>query len=404
MDLFKNSKTGLKHFVSLSAAAALLFYSLASCSNGGPGKPVVADTVDMATFPQKKAMILMSDRPPQLETPLSIFKQDITPNDYFFVRWHMSQLVNKIDADTFRLYIGGNVARPLALSLTELKTQFPADSVIALAICAGNSRSTFNPRVPGTQWKNGAMGNAKWKGVKLKYLLEKAGIQPGAVDVVFQGLDKGVLPGIPGFIKSLSTSRSLDGEVLVAYEMNGTPIPMLNGFPLKLVVPGWYATYWVGALSNITVLNEPFKGYWMEKAYLIAKNATATEKPDSLAKDRIPITSIQLHSIFVAPEPGEKIKAGTEYTVEGLAFNDGSGISKVEVSEDDGMSWKPAVLNPALGKYSWQRWKYLWKPASGLHHLAVRATDSKGYSQVSQQWNRSGYARTFIEHLDVNVE
>jgi sulfite dehydrogenase (cytochrome) subunit A len=383
---------------------AILCLGISSCKNNVQEKSS-AGNKEMVKYPEKGEMILLTDRPPQLETPLKIFRQDITPNEYFFVRWHLSQLVTRIDIDTFRLYIDGAVDKPLALSMSDLKTKFTPDSVIALAICAGNSRSTFEPKVPGTQWCNGAMGNAKWKGVKVKDILAMAGVKKGAFDVSFQGLDKGVVPGVPEFVKSLGIDHALDGEVLVAYEMNGQPLPMLNGYPLKLIVPGWYATYWVGSLGKINVLTDTFKGFWMAKAYQVPKdNAAVNESPDSLAKSTVPISKINLHSIFVEPEPGDPVIANKPCLVEGLAFNDGSGIQKVELSFDDGASWVPTVLNPEIAKYSWRRWKYDWTPkTAGVYHLKVRATDNSGHVQTDKQWNRSGYARGFIERLDVKV-
>lgn len=369
-------------------------------------KPVAAvETEKMVKYPEKEEMRLLTDRPPQLETPLEIFRQDITPNEYFFVRWHLAQIVMRIDIDTFRLRIGGPaVTTPIALSMNDLKTKFAPDSVIALAICAGNSRGTFDPKVPGTQWRNGAMGNAKWKGVKLKDILAMAGVKQGATDVSFQGLDRPVLSATPAFVKSLDINHAMDGEVLVAYEMNGQPLPMLNGYPLKLIVPGWYATYWVGSLSDINVLPDKFHGFWMDKAYQAAKNPEKNESPGELAKETAPLTAINLHSIFVSPEPQEKLSAGVAYTLEGLAYNDGTGIKKVELSTNDGSTWVEAKLNRELGKYSWRRWKFEWTPeSSGLYHLRVRATDNNGKTQPDKQWNRSGYARGFIEHLDVTV-
>lgn len=385
--------------VLMIVAGATLF----SCSNT-PQASGPSDSTGTANYPEKGAMIVLTDRPPQLETPLHIFKQDITPNEYFFVRWHLSQILTRIDIDTFKLYVDGAVDKPLALTMNDLKTKFAPDSVIALAICSGNSRGTFSPRVPGLQWQNGSMGNAKWKGVKLKDILAMAGIDKDAKDVSFQGLDRGVLPGIPPYVKSLDPAHAMDGEVLVAYEMNGQPIPMLNGYPLKLVVPGWYATYWVGALSNINVLSDKFKGFWMEKAYRVTTNAGMTESPDSPSVNTTPLTTINMHSIFVSPEPGATIAADKQCVVEGLAFNDGTGINKVEVSVDDGKNWTLATLNPELGKYSWRRWKYSWTPGTkGAHNLCVRATDNTGKTQPEKQWNKSGYARGFIEHITITA-
>jgi DMSO/TMAO reductase YedYZ molybdopterin-dependent catalytic subunit len=384
-------------------ALALLSFISVSCGDKKEVK-VPADTREMVTYPEKAAMYLLTDRPPQLETPLRIFRQDITPNEYFFVRWHLAQILTKIDIDTFKLYVNGNVDKPLALSMNDLRTKFTPDSVIALTICAGNSRSTFNPRVPGGQWCNGGMGNAKWKGVKLKDILAMAGVKSDAMEISFQGMDRGALPGVPDFVKSLDLAHAMDGEVLVAYEMNGKPIPMLNGYPLKLVVPGWYATYWIGSLSNINVLKEKFTGYWMEKAYQVPANKDMTESHDSLAKNTAPISKINLHSIFVEPDADEPVTANKQCLIEGLAFNDGTGIQKVELSLDNGATWIETRLDPEIGKYSWRRWRYDWTPnKSGQYHLCVRATDKNGHTQNNAQWNRSGYARGFIEHLDLNV-
>jgi DMSO/TMAO reductase YedYZ molybdopterin-dependent catalytic subunit len=349
-------------------------------------------------------MIELTDRPPQLETPLHIFKQDITPNEYFFVRWHLSQLVTKIDIDTFRLRVGGAVDHRLELSMNDLKSKFPQDSIVALAICSGNSRSTFTPRVPGSQWNNGAMGNAVWKGVKVKDILAMAGVQKGSKEVTFAGMDKGAMPGVADYVKSLTVDHIMDGEAMIAYEMNGAAIPMLNGYPLKLVVPGWYATYWVGALGAVNVLKEKYTGFWMEKAYLMTANKGVNEHPDSLSKTMIPITVIKLHSIFVSPTADMVLKAGKNCMVEGLAFDDGTGIDKVELSLDNGASWTKTQLKATLGKYSWQRWTYDWIPATaGNYTLQVRATDKNGNTQPVAQWNRSGYARQFIEQLTVKV-
>lgn len=393
-----------KGIVCLSYALLILCSAMIASCGDHETKPVKKEDGDIVTYPEKSPMRLLTDWPPQLETPLSVFKEDFTPNEYFFVRWHLSRILTKIDIDTFRLYVEGAVEKPLALSLNDLKTKFPHDSIIAVAVCAGNSRSSFNPKVPGSQWRNGGMGNAKWKGVKLKYILSAAGLKKGVVDVTFQGMDKAPLPQTPAFIKSLDVNHATDGEVMIAYEMNGQPIPMLNGYPLKLVVPGWYATYWVGSLNAINVLTDTFDGFWMTKAYRVNKDGTHNESPDSLAQNTVPISHINMHSIFVSPGPDEQIPTGKTCTIEGLAFDDGTGIKKVELSFDDGKTWTDATLNPEIGKYSWRRWKYNWVPKNkGKTQIKVRATDNAGRTQPEKQWNRSGYARGFIEQLSINV-
>lgn len=363
-----------------------------------------ASAPELVRYPQKTDLILLTDRPPQLETPLHYFQTDLTPNDAFFVRWHLSGIPTSVDTKTFRLEVSGHVKKPLSFSLHDLQTKFEAVSVVALCQCAGNSRSSFEPRVPGGQWGNGAMSNARWKGVRLKDVLQAAGVKPGAVQVGLHGLDTAPLPQIPRFAKSLPIDRARDGEVLIAYEMNGAPLPMLNGFPIRLVVPGWYSTYWVKSLSSIAVLDQPLKTFWMDTAYRIPDNPGAEETPQHLATVTVPVTRMAVHSIFVTPEPNEQLRSGERYTLSGVANDGGSGIRKVEVSMDDGKTWSDASLGDDLGKYSWRRWRAQWTTAKkGKYRLQVRATSNDGQQQVTAQWNRSGYQRDMIEHVDVVV-
>ena len=359
---------------------------------------------ELVRYPEKTELILLTDRPPQLETPLRYFRTDLTPNDAFFVRWHLSGIPTTVDLRTFRLEVGGHVNKPLSLSLKDLQSKFEPVSLVAFCQCAGNSRSLFEPRVPGGQWSNGAMGNARWKGVRLKDVLDAAGVQAGAVQVGLQGLDVPPLPKTPRFEKSLQIDHARDGEVMIAYEMNGAPPPMLNGFPIRLVVPGWYATYWVKALSSVTVLDQPLKTFWMDKAYRIPDNADANEEPQHLSAVTVPINQMSVHSIFVSPEPGEQLHAGKRYELAGVANDGMSGIRRVEVSNDGGQTWSDATLGPDLGKYSWRLWQAQWTPpAKGTYRLMVRATNAAGEAQRTSQWNRSGYQRDVIEHLDVVV-
>ena len=387
-----------------------LFLILAACSppdtkeqqNPSPAK----QKENLVKADGKAPMLLLTDRPPNLETPLKYFLQDYTPNNVFFVRWHLSQFPDKIQEDTFRLRISGNVNKILSLSLNDLKTKFKATTITALACCAGNARSFFDPAVPGAQWKNGAMGNAKWTGVKLKDILQMAGLKPNSTEVAFNGLDSPPLPSVPDFVKALKLDKAIEDEVIVAYEMNGEPIPFLNGYPLKLVVPGWYATYWVGMLNEIKVYNQPFTGFWMTKAYKVPKGVTnGNESHDSLAKDLVPISKMDVRSIFVSPTPDSIIKTNTPCDIQGLAFDGGDGIAKVELSEDNGNTWKQATLEAELGKYSWRRWHYQYKATTkGEHKFKVKATTVNGETQPEHQWNRSGYMRNEIESLTLKAE
>jgi sulfite dehydrogenase len=381
-----------------------LFLSGCSHENRGSQKAISPED-ELVTAEGKKDMILLTDRPPNLETPLRYFKLDYTPNDVFFVRWHLSGLPAAVDTNHFRLLVSGHVKKTLSLSLNDLRTKFKSESVVALAECAGNARSFFDPQVPGGQWKNGGMGNARWTGVKLKDVLESAGVKPGAFDVSFNGLDEPPLSSVPDFVKSLRIDHAMDGEVMIAYEMNGEQLPLLNGFPLKLVVPGWYATYWVGMLSEIKVYADTFKGYWMQKAYLIPKNVrNGNEKHDSLSKETEPIHKLDIRSVFVSPEPGAVISKDRKCEIEGLAFDSGDSIVKVEISTDD-KTWQATKLAPFISKYSWRRWKYSWTPvASGIYHVRIKATNAIGETQPLHQWNRSGYMRNEIETLELRAE
>ncbi len=233
-----------------------------------------------SSFAQKSNVIVQRTRPPLIETPFDVFDQGVfTPNDRFYVRWHLANIPTSIDPATFKLTVRGRVKRSVSLTLNDLVRKFPRFEIAAVNQCSGNSRGFFGPRVPGGQWANGAMGNARWTGVRLKDLLDHAGVGAGAVQVRFNGLDTGVIPQTPKFMKSLAVDHALDGEVMVAYAMNGEALPLLNGYPLRLVVPGWYATYWVKMLNDIEVLDRPDDNFWTAKAYLVPDNHFANVKP-----------------------------------------------------------------------------------------------------------------------------
>ncbi len=358
----------------------------------------------LVRFPEKTDLILRTDRPPQLETPLRYFRQDFTPNEAFYVRWHLEGIPTLVNLDTFRLQIDGHVEKPLSLSLADLRGKFETVSLIAVNQCSGNSRSFFEPRVPGGQWKNGAMGNARWTGFRLRDLLDSAGVKAGAVDVAFSGLDKAAMSGTPNFVKALDIEHARDGEVMVAWKMNDADLPMLNGFPLRLVVPGWYATYWVKALNHIQVRPDKFQGFWMDKAYRIPNSPDGNELPEHLSSGTIPINRMSLRSLFVRPEPGEQIPSKAPFEIQGLAFDSGIGIQRVEVSTDNGSRWEEAQLDRDLGKYSWRRWRFRWNPRSpGKYQLKVRAFNRTGQQQTTSLWNRGGYMRNVIEQTEVEV-
>jgi sulfite dehydrogenase len=358
----------------------------------------------LVKFPEKTDLILLTSRPPQLETPLSYFKELITPNEALFVRWHITPIPTSVDLAEWRLGIGGNIEKELQLSMDDLK-KFEKVAYTAVIQCAGNGRSFFEPRVPGGQWKNGSMGNVTWGGARLKDVLNAAGLKAGSVDVSFNGLDIGTLPSVPDFVKSLPVDKALEEDILIAYEMNGKPLSMLNGFPARLIVPGWYASYWVKALSDISVNAKAFEGFWMNTAYRIPDTACGCVPPGAKPSRTVPINRMTTRSLIITPVEGEKLKANRPVTIMGVAMSGGYAIKDVIVSTDKGRTWLQADLGKDLGKYSWIQFTLPWKPAkAGTYTLMARATNSIGESQPAEGlWNPSGYLWNKVEPLTVVV-
>lgn len=357
-------------------------------------------------FPEKTDLILLTSRPPQLETPMEYFDRAITPNEAFFVRYHVFPIPTHVDLATWRLRVTGHVTHPLELSMDDLKNKFEKVSVIAVAQCAGNSRGRFSPRVFGGQWGDGAMGNAEWVGARMRDILATAEIQDGAVDVTFNGLDKPAYPSVPDFIKSLPVSRIMDDpDVLIAYQMNGEPLPMLNGFPARLVVPGWFADYWVKNLSEVTILNRADENFWTKTAYRVPDTPCGCVEPGEAPKRTVPINRLKVRSFIAKPIQGAQVPRGHPVTLKGIAFDGGEGIIEVQISDDGGRSWRRAQLGDDLGRYSFREWSATWTPARhGDYRLMVRAFNRLGESQgETPLWNPSGYQRNVIEHIDVHV-
>jgi len=357
----------------------------------------------LVNYPQKRPMIGQTSRPPQLETPFRIFNEGpITPNNAFFVRYHLSDLPFDIDPDKFTLEVKGKVDHPLKLSLQEIR-KLKAVELVAVNQCSGNSRGFFNPRVAGGQLGNGAMGNARWRGVPLKTILDMAGVQTGAKQVTFNGMDGPVSDRTPDFVKALDVDHARDGEVMLAYGMNGEELPFLNGFPLRLVVPGYYGTYWVKHLNEITVIDTVFDGFWMKSAYRIPDTPCNCVEPGTTPAATIPINRFNVRSFITSLSDGAKVKPG-RIRLKGIAFDGGKGIKEVAVSTDGGKNWTPAKLGRDLGKYSFREWSLAVNLAAGTHELKVRATNNAGDMQPAEaRWNPAGYMRNVIETVRVTA-
>lgn len=375
--------------------------------------PFVNGERPLVQFPGKKELLQLSARPPQLETPLSVFDTGITtPNDQFYVRYHNSFIFGEqpvgtisIEPDTFRLKVYGLVNNPLTLSVNQLKNQFRSSEITAVCQCAGNSRGFSNPRVRGSQWGHGAMGNAHWKGVALTEILGKAGVDPSAVRIELNGLDVQAFDLAPDYRKSLPLDVALNGEVLVAYAMNGKDLPMLNGFPLRLVVPGYYATYWVKHLTDISVVNTSKANYYMDEAYRIPDNACNCVTPGTQASKTVAVSRMKVRSFFTNVEAGAQLARG-KHVIRGIAFDgSGSGIKAVDFSSDGGLTWQATGLGVGERPYSFRRWQIDFNPASaGEYELRVRATNGLDETQPLQaNWNPGGYNRNVSEAILVTV-
>jgi DMSO/TMAO reductase YedYZ molybdopterin-dependent catalytic subunit len=397
-----------RHFLRTAGAATLALSSAPALAGAMtklplPGGP---DEREITTaFPQKGALILQRTRPPLLETPIEVFDQSLfTPNDKFFVRWHWAVIPSEINVDTFRLAVRGHVNQALSLSLNDIQA-LPQFELVAVNQCSGNSRGYFQPRVSGGQWSNGAMGNARWTGVRLKDALDRAGVKAGGVAVRFNGLDEPVVPDAPDFMKSLAIDHARDGEVMLAYAMNGDQLPLLNGFPLRLVVPGWYSTYWVKMLNDIEVLDQPDTNYWTKTAYTIPDTPHANIRPGETGVKMVPINHMVPRSFITNIKAGDTLKVGAPTTARGIAFGGDAGVARVDFSSDGGKTWRSAELDKDEGKYSFRRWQTPLSFADrGDRVLTVRCTSTAGEMQTDiPNWNPAGFMRNVIEQTNVVV-
>lgn len=359
----------------------------------------------LVAYPEKRPLIVLTSRPPQLETPFDVFNEGIiTPNDAFFVRYHLSGIPTAIDGDRHQIKVGGNACgRPFDITVSELRRFFRPSEIVAVNQCSGNSRGHFTPRVTGGQLSNGAMGNARWVGVPLKALLARAEIKDSARQIVFNGLDTAPFGG-GDFIKSLDIHHAMDGEVMLAYQMNGSDIPMLNGYPVKLIVPGYYGTYWIKHLSDIEIVDNTYEGFWMKPAYRIPDNDCACVEPGKAPQSTRPIGRFVVRSFITSLRDGAQIAAGRDIKVRGIAFDGGAGIRDVAYSIDGGRTWREAKLGKELSRYSFREFSFGFTPSRGDYDLRVRATTRSAETQpYDAKWQPAGYMRNVIESVRVTA-
>jgi DMSO/TMAO reductase YedYZ molybdopterin-dependent catalytic subunit len=361
-----------------------------------PGGPSLRPTA--RDFGGKRDMIVQRVRPPLLETPRGVFDAGVfTPNDRFFVRWHWAGMPTAIDAESFRLNLHGAVKTPLSLALDQVIRAGETVEIAAVNQCAGNGRGLMQPRVSGAQWANGAMGNAIWRGVRLRDLLDRAGVASAAKHVRFTGLDTALIDGAPQFRKSLPIDKARDPDVIVAFAMNGENLPLLNGYPLRLVVPGWFSTYWVKMLSDIEVLAGEDDNFWMAKAYRMPDHPI---QPGAKDFPTHPITAMPPRAFVTNYEDGDAVSRSAPLELRGIALGGDCGVGKVEVVS----SGPPvlATLETDHGPYSFRRWRATL-PA-GTQGFGARCTNLRGVTQpLEQAYNPSGYARDMVEMMSLRL-
>ena len=392
-----------RDFFKLSLVASALSVGVSAATTT---QPVDNRKLSKIRFPEKRPLITYSDRPPLLETPRDAFVRSITPNDEFFVRWHMSKIPMEIDLENYYLHVHGHTQKRLYLRVEDLKKEFTPVEVSAVVQCGGNSRSAFHPTTAGIQWGSGAMGCATFKGVRLKDILSRAGLKEGAVWLTLNGDDKAVMEKIESFKRELKISEIGD-DAIVAYEMNGEDIPFLNGYPLRLILPGLYSDSWVKMLSNIEVTTEYKPYYYMDTAYRVPDNECECETPMAHAPKTKPLEKMNVKSYIGYPSSGMELPVKSNLTIKGVAFDDGSGIKRVEISLDKGKTWQEATLEEELSKYAFRVFKYRIKPMKkGTLIIMAKAINNKGQAQPFAHeiaWNHGGYKFNGIDSVTVRV-
>jgi len=348
----------------------------------------------------KRDMVTRSVRPEDLEMPLAGFSDYITPVEHFFVRAHV--YVPTVDVGQWRLSVGGSVATPLTLSMEDLK-KLPAVELVSVLECAGNGRAFYQPPVPGLQWGHGAVGNARWRGVRLADVLKRAGPKASAREILFDGADV-PLGTMPDFQRSVPIEKALDPNTILAYEMNGETLPVKHGFPLRVVAPGWAGDSWTKWLTSIRVLDQEHDGFWMKNAYRHPGRLVAPGVAVPLDRMQT-VTNLRVKSVIASPLDGARLDPGKSTAIRGVAWGT-DPVTSVEVSIDGGREWKPAVLKAnQRTRFGWRQWEFVWTPQQASYYtILARARDASGNTQpLDQEWNQSGYLWNVAPRVHVNV-
>jgi DMSO/TMAO reductase YedYZ molybdopterin-dependent catalytic subunit len=373
-------------------------------ASGGCGAPLPVPEVTPALDPEEicqhaidAGLLVHRAHPLNCETPLSeLVGGVVVPTARFYVRNNFP--IPKLDASDFRLRVSGLVDRPLSLSLRDLQNMRSQTEVVTLE-CAGNGRTSFDPPVPGERWQFGAVSTAEWTGVPLVEILDRAGVRSGATEVRFRGADGGEVDkrrGKINFERSLSLDQARESDAVLAWAMNGEPLPIQHGFPLRLVVPGWYGVASVKWLTGIEVSDQPFDGYYQTERYVYYWSRDGREV-------REPVTLQRVRALITEPAPGQEASPG-ELVVRGVAWSGAAPIARVEVSVDGG-DWREARLVGERKRYSWQWWELIARfERQGDVTLRARATDLAGRDQPEHaEWNKLGYGNNGIHEVTARI-
>ena len=365
-----------------------------------PSSVVTALAQTPSSIRGKERLIVRSRRPEDLETPVELLDSFITPNDLFYVRHH--DYAPRVEAGPWKLQVDGEVDRPSTITLDELRRMQRATVTVTLE-CAGNGRAFFEPPVAGIQWEKGAVGTARFTGVRMADVLKRAGVKSTGSYVALDGADRAI-GKMPEFIRNVPIEKAMHPDTLLAFDMNGAPIPPLHGFPLRAVVPGWEGAYSVKWLQHVQVIDHEHDGFFVKTAY---RYPTKRVAPGAAVdpKDMAPLTGLVVKSIITSPVERASIKTGA-VRVTGFAWAGENDIAKVDVSNDNGATWYPAELGRERERYSWRQFTYEFKiSAPGYYTVMSRATDDKGNAQpIKAQWNPSGYLWNVIDRVGINVE
>jgi len=379
----------------LAATAELV--GVSALSSAWPGIAVAQSSGGVA--PGKERLIVRSLRPPDYETPVALLDAWITPVESFYVRSHLPTPAT-VDPTSWTLKVEAGAA-PVALSLDDIR-RLPSKTLTATLECAGNGRAFFDPPVAGVQWGKGAVGTARWTGARMGDVLKRAGLRSSGRFVVMDGSDL-PLGTMPDFVRQLPIEKAMHPDTLIAYEMNGAPVPPMHGFPLRAVVPGWEGAYWMKWLSSLRVVDREHDGFWVSTAYRYPVRRVAPGAAVD-AKDMAPLTGLTVKSLITLPLDASKQPAG-RIDVGGFAWAGEHDITGVEVSTDQGATWAPARLTGDRAAYTWRRFAYSFtatKPESCL--IMTRARDSSGRVQpITPQWNPSGYLWNAPDSVRIEV-